>query len=317
MIQSAVDYIKARQLQTTVNYDDELASRPRCSPDDCIGGSGGFDATTAGFALPFLEAGETFDFYERWDNAQGFVEEYYNEDYPRLCHSYLVTVPGTSLLNVHLLRIVELIFLFWLFLGIQIIADIFMEAIEVMTSQTRIITHLKEDGSMVNIEVPVWNPTLANLSLMALGSSAPEIFLAILETCTTLGETAGELGPSTIVGSAAFNLLVISALSIVAVNDRPNGKAIDDIGVFATTAIWSIFAYVWLFLCLAVMTPHEVTILEAWLTLCFFIVLLAMAYGMDRVNDARKTRETQDQEAAEAMDNNNKTLLRAKSRALE
>jgi solute carrier family 8 (sodium/calcium exchanger) len=33
----------------------------------------------------------------------------------------------------------------------------------------------------------------------------------------TLGSTPGELGPSTIVGSAAFNLLVISAVSIASV----------------------------------------------------------------------------------------------------
>ncbi len=31
------------------------------------------------------------------------------------------------------------------------------------------------------IEVPVWNGTVANLTLMALGSSAPEILLSIIE----------------------------------------------------------------------------------------------------------------------------------------
>ena len=66
--------------------------------------------------------------------------------------------------------------------------------------------------------VSVWNPTFANLTLMALGSSAPEIILNVWETSTTLGATPGELGPSTIVGSAAFNFLVISGLSIYAVN---------------------------------------------------------------------------------------------------
>ena len=44
---------------------------------------------------------------------------------------------------------------------------------------------------------------------MALGSSAPEILLAIIETSQTLGKPPGQLGPSTIVGSAAFNLLGI------------------------------------------------------------------------------------------------------------
>ena len=52
---------------------------------------------------------------------------------------------------------------------------------------------------------------------MALGSSAPEIILAVLDTVTTLGDCPGELGASTIVGSAAFNLLVISGLCVYAV----------------------------------------------------------------------------------------------------
>ena len=53
---------------------------------------------------------------------------------------------------------------------------------------------------------------------MALGSSAPEILLNVIETISTLGKKAGELGPSTIVGSAAFNFLIISGVSIYAVN---------------------------------------------------------------------------------------------------
>lgn len=96
-------------------------------------------------------------------------------------------------------------------------------------------------------EETVWNATLANLTLMAFGSSAPEIILSTLEAIKELGHPAGDLGPSTIVGSAAFNLLVISGVSIASV-EQP--KKIDDLGVFFTTATFSIFAYVWLFLCL-------------------------------------------------------------------
>ena len=67
----------------------------------------------------------------------------------------------------------------------------------------------------------VWNATVANLTLMALGSSAPEILLSVIEIVSS-GFFAGELGPSTIVGSAAFNLLVICAVCIVAI---PAGEA--------------------------------------------------------------------------------------------
>ena len=70
----------------------------------------------------------------------------------------------------------------------------------------------------------IWNPTLANLTLMALGSSAPEIILNIYETFITLGSTPGELGASTIVGSAAFNFLVISGVSIYAVNESNDDR---------------------------------------------------------------------------------------------
>ena len=97
---------------------------------------------------------------------------------------------------------------------------------------------------------------------MALGSSAPEILLALLETGTKLDQCPGQLGAATIVGSAAFNLLVISGLSIYAVHegndndpDRdttvPVGvKKIYDMGVFSWTAATSIFAYIWMFICL-------------------------------------------------------------------
>jgi len=144
-------------------------------------------------------------------------------------------------------------FLMFLFLGIAIIADIFMEAIEVITSTTsRKEVWDKSGKTKFFVEVPVWNPTIANLSLMALGSSAPEILLSVLETVGRLGKVAGELGPSTIVGSAAFNLLFISAVCIPAVEEP---KKIFDMKVFTVTAVFSLFAYCWLYYCLIISTP--------------------------------------------------------------
>ena len=95
-----------------------------------------------------------------------------------------------------------------------------MEAIEVITSKSKVVEVMDKDGKTYSYDQPVWNATMANLSLMALGSSAPEILLSVLETVGSLGEPAGELGPSTIVGSAAFNLLVISGASIMAVSEE-------------------------------------------------------------------------------------------------
>lgn len=115
---------------------------------------------------------------------------------------------------------------------------------------------------------------------MALGSSAPEILLSVIEALKSLGEPAGELGPSSIVGSGAFNLLCISGISIIAV-DAP--KKIYDLGVYSCTAFFSIFAYAWMYFCLEISSPNYITPLEAWLTFFFFFLLVGLAFGFDKL----------------------------------
>jgi solute carrier family 8 (sodium/calcium exchanger) len=115
---------------------------------------------------------------------------------------------------------------------------------------------------------------------MALGSSAPEILLSVIEALKSLGEPAGELGPSSIVGSGAFNLLCISGISIIAIGEEP--KKIYDMGVYSCTAVFSIFAYAWMYICLEIWTPNYVTPIEAWLTLLFFFALVSIAFGFDK-----------------------------------
>lgn len=227
--------------------------------------------------------GDEFDHYKQYEMDRGYIEVFSNKE--EICTSFLL-IPGTELLPYPLLAIAYFTTLMYLFLGVAIISDIFMAAIEVITSQTKKIKYEDESGVEKYLEVSVWNPTIANLTLMALGSSAPEILLSIIETVTTLGSTPGELGPSTIVGSAAFNLLVISAVSIISV---PTGeiKKIDDLGVFFTTAAFSLFAYIWIYICLALWTEDEVSIVEAVLTLSFFFALTGMAYIADKVNAYR------------------------------
>lgn len=117
---------------------------------------------------------------------------------------------------------------------------------------------------------------------MALGSSAPEILLSVLQTVQDLKATPPVLGASTIVGSAAFNLLVITGVSILAVGDEP--KKVKDTGVFAVTSIASLFAYIWMYLVLGVMTPEVVTTVEGWLTFVYFWLLILLAYGADKIN---------------------------------
>jgi Ca2+/Na+ antiporter len=146
---------------------------------------------------------------------------------------------------------------------------------------------------MIAIEKMFWNPTIANLTLMALGSSAPEIILSVADTMGTLGEIPSELGPQSIVGSAAFNLLVISAVSIVAVDEI---KKINMVGVFLATAIFSSWAYVWFFLVLVVISPGVVELWEAGLTLGFMLILVIIAYSCDLCHTKGETKEERKKE---------------------
>lgn len=143
-----------------------------------------------------------------------------------------------------------------------------------------------------------WNPTVANLTLMALGSSAPEILLSCIETIGGLNKCPGELGASTIVGSAAFNLLVISGVSIYAVTEAdhddltadktvPVGvKKINDMGVFTITCASSLWAYIWLFICVK---DNAIEAWEAWATLVMFFILIIFAFVADKVHNMKKT----------------------------
>ncbi|XP_061685313.1 sodium/calcium exchanger 1-like isoform X2 [Syngnathoides biaculeatus] len=166
------------------------------------------------------------------------------------------------------------------FLGVSIIADRFMASIEVITSQERQITVKKSNGTKFTTTVRIWNETVSNLTLMALGSSAPEILLSVVEICGHNFD-AGELGPNTIVGSAAFNMFVIIGLCVYVIPDGET-RRVKHLRVFFVTAAWSVFAYTWLYLILAYFSPGIVEIWEGLLTLFFFPVCVSFAYVADR-----------------------------------
>ncbi|XP_057704292.1 sodium/calcium exchanger 1b isoform X2 [Corythoichthys intestinalis] len=170
--------------------------------------------------------------------------------------------------------------LVYMFLGVSIIADRFMASIEVITSQEKEITIKKPNGETSTTTVRIWNETVSNLTLMALGSSAPEILLSVIEVVGH-GFDAGTLGPSTIVGSAAFNMFVIIGICVWVVPDGETRK-VKHLRVFFVTASWSIFAYIWLYLILSVISPGVVQVWEALLTFFFFPICVVFAWVADR-----------------------------------
>ncbi len=168
----------------------------------------------------------------------------------------------------------------YLFVGVAIVSDRFMGSIEVITSNEKKVTVRKPNGETQVVVVRVWNETVANLTLMALGSSSPEILLSIIEI---IGKNfkAGDLGPGTIVGSAAYNLFIIIGVCVVIIPSNENRK-IKHLRVFLITATMSVFAYIWLYLILAYFSPGRVEVWEAFITFLMFPGTVLAAYIAER-----------------------------------
>jgi len=173
------------------------------------------------------------------------------------------------------------VLMIYLFIGVAIASDKFMESIEMITAQEKEVSVKdRRTGKTQVIIVKVWNETVANLTLMALGSSAPEIMLSVIEIWAK-SFYSGDLGPGTIVGSAAFNLFMIIGLCQYVIPDDEVRK-IKHLRVFFVTATWSVFAYIWLYLILSPITKDQVDVWEGVLTFLFFPLTVYTAFVADR-----------------------------------
>ncbi|CAC5384183.1 SLC8A [Mytilus coruscus] len=150
-------------------------------------------------------------------------------------------------------------------MGVSIIADIFMQGIEAITGKTQAVKVPDPDSETgyTVVDIKVWNGTVANLSLMALGSSAPEILLSIIEVVFN-DFKAGALGPGTIVGSAAFNLMCITGVCVLSIS-RGETKRIKKVQSFPIA-----------------ITPDYIDVWEAIVTFLFFPLLVLVAYMVDK-----------------------------------
>lgn len=102
---------------------------------------------------------------------------------------------------------------------------------------------------------------------------------SVYGSCVTLA--CSFPGPGRVhAGSAAYNLLIISAVCIISV---PSGETrrISDFPVFAFTALFSLWSYAWLVIVYRIWTPNVITMAEALLTIAFEFVLVGVSYLLD------------------------------------
>lgn len=197
----------------------------------------------------------------------------------RICEDgkggFVLPVDGEEKIADAARAIIYALAMIYFFMGVSIVADVFMGSIEVITSRRRQV--LLSTGRTITVRV--WNDTVANLTLMALGSSAPEILLSVTELFKR-EMYAGELGPSTIVGSASFNLLVIIALCMFVIPSTET-RRIREMEVFVVTLVFMFFAYLWIVIIVEAWTPGTITIVEAVITLSAMLPLVYLSFLAD------------------------------------
>jgi Ca2+/Na+ antiporter len=189
----------------------------------------------------------------------------------------------------------------YIFLGITVIGGKFMEAIETITAKKL----RKKDKKTGRIFTAMrWNDTVANLTLLALGSSAPEIVLATVEIFRQ-SFYEGTVGPYLIIGAAAFNLFVSVGICVVSV-PSPDVRIVKATGAFTITAIATLIIYLWLFIITAVSSPDVIDIWEGVATLLFLPLLILISWlddiGYLNCCRGKEGDEIEDEDGSEGSD---------------
>lgn len=166
--------------------------------------------------------------------------------------------PTTFLSHIYIGGVYLLAFAY-IFIGVWLLSGRVMMAVEVITSRLKVVSMIRDrHGQMKPVTRPFWSDVVKNLTLYVLGFSAPEIFITLIEIAKHDFEKA-DLGPETIVGSRAYHLFIITAICIVSV-PRNEAKRVRRLRVYIITSFWSIFAYIWVYLVISVISKESVDI---------------------------------------------------------
>lgn len=127
------------------------------------------------------------------------------------------------------------------------------------------------------------------MTLTALLAYSPMILLHLTDLFIYVEKGALSLGPQVVVGSSAFNLFFVTGLAICMAGNPK--KQVQRRAVWYYTAFLSVFAFIWYFLCMVVISPNEIEVWEAVVSFLFIIPSLLIGYIIDKTSRRYKENE--------------------------
>jgi len=181
--------------------------------------------------------------------------------------------------------IIYFLILFYLFLGMAVYLNKLMESMETMLSlMKRVSVPNLETGENKVIFVKIWNSAVANM-FMAAGSLAPVICVAIMDIIAR-NYQSGDIGPGTIIGSVAFNLLVSIgvAISVVPINQV---KKVQNMWDYLVLGVCSVALFVWIDICLSFMSYGYIELFEAFSIIIFCVITICFILATSMLGNKR------------------------------
>jgi len=154
---------------------------------------------------------------------------------------------------------------------VAVLSDIIIEAIYKITQRMHLVEVKDRQEVITMIGESRWNSQIANVTLLAIGISFPEICMCFFSTFIEVNGKPNPLGPMVMMGTSSFNILLVTGIAILY---GSSVKRLYDVAAFLVTGIFATIGFIWLFIILLISSPGKIELWEAIVTLLMYPILV-------------------------------------------
>lgn len=178
----------------------------------------------------------------------------------------------------------------YIYIGIAIVTNRLMEAIGLITDKSRNVTvRDSKSGETKVLRTNIWNKTVANLTLVCFASYAPEFLLSMVEMYAKHFK-AGDLGPNTVLGSYAFNIIFLVGLCVTQV-PKNKIKLVKNLPFILLSSALNFVTLLWLVCVLSLISYGTIEWWEGLMTMILGVCVIVAYWGAQKATSAKVKSE--------------------------